>query len=101
MTQQVSGLCWVDFNFGSSTVCLILLGLMRDIGRMGGAAGQDEWNFQIKVNPTQFRDLLCHWVVNEPENLTLVKTLQGNPAPSSKPPVDIDLKLRFSMGTLY
>ena len=27
--------------------------------------------------------------------------LQGHPTPCSKPPVDIDLKLRFSIRTLY
>ena len=27
---------------------------------MGREAGHDEWNIQIKVNPTQVRDLLNH-----------------------------------------
>ena len=30
---------------------------------MAKAAGQDEWSIQIKVNPTQVRDLLGHPVV--------------------------------------
>ena len=30
VTQQVSHLGWVDSDFGFSTVCLILLGLMRN-----------------------------------------------------------------------
>ena len=27
---------------------------------MGKAGGQDDWNIQIRVNPTQVRDLLNH-----------------------------------------
>ena len=30
---------------------------------MGRETGQDEWSIQIKVNPTQVRDLLGHPVV--------------------------------------
>ena len=30
VTQQVSDLGWFDFEFGCSTVCPILLGLIRD-----------------------------------------------------------------------
>ena len=38
VTQQVSDLGWVDFDFGCSTVCLILLGLMRY-----GQSGHSSW----------------------------------------------------------
>ena len=55
--QQVSDLSWVDSDFGCATACLILLGLMR-VRQM-----HDEWNNQIKVNPTQVLDLLNHPVV--------------------------------------
>ena len=37
------------------------------------APEQDEWNIQIKVNPTQVRDLLGHPV----RELKLIKTTQG------------------------
>ena len=30
VSQQASDLSWVDFDFVHSTVCLILVGLMRD-----------------------------------------------------------------------
>ena len=33
------------------------------MGRMGKAARQDAWNINIKVNPTQVRDLLGHPVM--------------------------------------
>ena len=55
VTQQVTDLGWVEFDFGFSTVCPILLGLMRDRQR-GQGSGQDEWKIQIIVNPV--RDLL-------------------------------------------
>ena len=56
--HHVSVLGWVEFDFGCSTVSLILLGLKRDC-RMGRAAWQDEWNIQIKVTPTHVRDLMA------------------------------------------
>ena len=57
VAHRVSDLGWVEFDFGCSTVCQILLGLMR--------YGQAEWNMQIKVNPTQVRDVLGHPVQKE------------------------------------
>ena len=33
-----------------------------EFGRTGCAAGQDEWNLQIKVKPTQVRDVMPHRV---------------------------------------
>ena len=38
VSQQVSDLGWVDFDFGRSTVSPILLGLMRDM-----LNGQSRW----------------------------------------------------------
>ena len=34
-----------------------------EVGSMGRASGQDEWNIEVKVNPTQVRDLLNHPVI--------------------------------------
>ena len=38
VAQHVSDLGWVDFDFGCSTLCLILLGLMKD--RQKGQSSQ-------------------------------------------------------------
>ena len=51
VSHQVSDLGWGDFDFGYRTVCHFCLGWW-ELGRMGEAAGQDEWNIEIKVNPT-------------------------------------------------
>ena len=57
VTQQDSDLGWVYFDFGSSAVCLILLGLMRD-----GQIGQSSWARLVEhpnqSNPAHIRDLL-------------------------------------------
>ena len=36
---------------------------LRGLMRIGRAVGLDEWNIQIKVNPTQVRDVMGHPVV--------------------------------------
>ena len=48
------------------------------MGRMGRAAGQDEWHIQIKIDPTQVRDLLCHPVQGIPVTLMSVIVTHKN-----------------------
>ena len=51
---------WVDYDFVLSLpLCLILLGLLRD-RQNGQSRWQDECKIQVKVIPTQVRDLLGH-----------------------------------------
>ena len=54
--HQLEDLGWVDFDCVSSTVCLVLLGLMG-IWKNRLSSGS-EWNIQNKVNPTQVRELM-------------------------------------------
>ena len=56
VTQQVSNMGCVDFDFRCYTVCLILYG-------QNGQNTSARWHIQFKVNPTQVRHLLCHPVV--------------------------------------
>ena len=62
VTHLLVNLGWVDFNFGCYTLCLVLPGPMRNwqnwlsCWARGGTS-------QIKINPTQVRQEMCHHVV--------------------------------------
>ena len=59
---------------------------------MGKAAGQDNWNILVKVNPIQVRDLLNH-----PVPILFNSMRLGNLKPKFKPFFNQKLKLKLSI----
>ena len=52
-THLLGNLGWVVFDFGCSTLCLILCGLMGKLAELAGQDGGTSQTGQIKVNPTE------------------------------------------------
>ena len=75
MFHKLVDLGFVDSDFGSSAVCLILLGLMVIWqNRLSSWAGCRDINFQ--VNPNQARELINHPVVYRVVQLYLTPEIE-------------------------